>query len=132
MATRSFNDLRQKCPSVDVDTLQFQYDAYKALSKAVCEITVIKAEIDREKVPSLLCSTATVELRNKIGRIQVALSEASVKLRIVQERLARTDIALAQEALEQRLVRSEVEIEAEKTRLRRSLSRDRQAQKQTP
>lgn len=125
MATKSFEDLKQKCPSVDVDTLQFQYDAYKALRKAVCEVTVIGAEIERAKVPSLLCSTATVELRNKIGRIQIALSEASIKLRIVQERLARTDIALAQEALEQRLIRSEVEIEAEKDRLRRSLSSDR-------
>ena len=127
MATKSFDDLRQKCPSVDVDTLQFQYDAYKALRKAVCEITVIGAEIDREKIPTLLCSTATVDLRNKIGRTQIALSEASIKLRIVQERLARTDIALAQEALEQRLIRSEVEIDAEKDRLRRSRSSDRQA-----
>ena len=129
MATKSFNDLRQERPFVDVDTLQFQYDAYKALRRAVCEITVIRTEIEPEKVPSLLCSTATVELRKKIGRIQGALSEASIKLRIVQERLARTDIALAQEALEQRLVRADEEIEAEKNRLRRSRSFDRQEQK---
>lgn len=132
MATKSFDDLRQKHPSVDVDTLQFQYDAYKALRKAVCEITVIGTEIDREKVPALLCSTATVDLRNKIGRIQIALSEASIKLRIVQERLARSDIALAQEALEQRLVRADVEIEAENNRLRRARAADRESQKKAP
>lgn len=132
MATKSFNDLRQKYPFLDVDTLQFQYDAYKALRRAVCDITVLKTEIDPEKVPALLCSTATVDLRNRIIRIQSALSEANIKLRIVQERLARTDIELAQKALEERLVSVGDEIEAEKDRLRRSRSSDRQAQKQDP
>lgn len=116
MGMTSFKAFKDKHPSVDTDTMVYQYDAYKALKRAYYDISVLNESLVVGDVPILLCSTATVEIREKIGRIQKDLTEVSMKLRIVQERLSRTDRELAEKALEARMVTAEVEMESERDR----------------
>lgn len=118
MSTISFKVFKDKHPTVDTDTLNLQYDVYKALKRAHCEIRVLHEELIVGDLPILLCSTATVEIREKIGRIQKDMAEVNVKLRIVQERLSRGDRQLAEQALEARLVPVETELESERDRRR--------------
>lgn len=128
MGMTSFKAFKDRHPSVDTDTLVFQYDAYKALKRAYYDINVLNDSLVVGEVPVLLCSTATVEIREKVAQIQKDLTEVSIKLRIVQERLSRTDRELAEQALEARLIKPEVEMESERDRVRSEFL-DRQMKK---